>query len=345
MAGGQNDTQARMFLTVSRYNAPHGPFFEQKINHFGVETYLTARPQNCFAQGRDHGGEFVGTDVRVGIHQNLFGCPVRHQDLQNPPNVAAFAGSGVEFPVRIGTGPTFAKTIVRFGIHHVVFVDGGQIAPPRPHIRPAFQHHRFQAQFNQPQGGKQPCRASSHNDHGVGLAHVRVCQTVPNQGRWCFTGIHVGLHVDTYLAAARIDGLAAFAHHHVGRVGKTELVEDKGAEGRVVQTLFGAEGQAEVLMHELAGPVVIRQRGGKFTQKKGCGPNHKPVQFTPLRRLLLPKKLRRGGFQRGVVNKALLETVRAGSIKRVGVGLGQRGVGAHPGYQIGVGNERTAKGN
>jgi hypothetical protein len=64
--------------------------------------------------------KFIRANVRMGIHQNIGARPKGHQQIHDTLHIAALFGTGIEFSIRIRSGPTFTKTVITIRIYTVV---------------------------------------------------------------------------------------------------------------------------------------------------------------------------------------------------------------------------------
>ncbi|EMR01670.1 hypothetical protein ADICEAN_03189 [Cesiribacter andamanensis AMV16] len=214
VAGGQNYTQPLNGVAGSGAY-PYGlASFQQDIIYPGIEEHLAPMPQHRFPQGLHHAGQLVGANVGVGIYQNIGGGAMGHKDLQHAAHIAPLFAAGVELAIRIGARTPLAKAVVALGVYHLLFVDGGQVPAPFPHIPAPLQHNGFEAQLNEANSGKQTGRPGAYHQHWGCLLHIGQRIQLPLQQRGgCSRGEH--LHLQVYpdlLPATGIDGAAQRAY-------------------------------------------------------------------------------------------------------------------------------------
>lgn len=92
-----------------------------------IEMDFPAARQDGFPDGGNDFGQPVGTDMGMGIHQDVWIGPVLYQQGHDLPDIAPFGGPGVEFSVTVSAGPAFAETVVGIRITDPVPVDGFQV--------------------------------------------------------------------------------------------------------------------------------------------------------------------------------------------------------------------------
>ena len=68
----RQDNMLRKKFLPSGNNTPHMPVPYQQISYPGVETNTSPEPLYCFPYINNHPGQFIRTDMRMGICQNSF---------------------------------------------------------------------------------------------------------------------------------------------------------------------------------------------------------------------------------------------------------------------------------
>ena len=57
-----------------------------------------------------------------------------HEAAQYPAHITALGGASIKLAVGVSARASFAKTVIRIRIYHLVFVDGREVASPTAHI-------------------------------------------------------------------------------------------------------------------------------------------------------------------------------------------------------------------
>ena len=163
MTGCQDD-RASEGLSGVRLDAHHLLLLDDEGVHTGFKMHFATTIEDGVAHILDDTWKLVRADVRMGIYQDGGACPVLAEDIQNLIDIATLLASGVELAVRIGTGTSFAKAIIAFGVNLVFATYLGNIHLPVAYVLATFHHNGAEAMLNQAQGCKQSARASTHDD-------------------------------------------------------------------------------------------------------------------------------------------------------------------------------------
>ena len=120
---------------------------DKQIGYFGLKMHLTTTGDNALTHIFDHIGQLIGTDVWMYIYQDIGICSMLAKDRKNAVYIAFLFTTGIEFPIRISTRTTFAKTVVRLGIDHVLTRNLSDISLAVVYIFTTLQHNGAFIQF------------------------------------------------------------------------------------------------------------------------------------------------------------------------------------------------------
>ena len=165
MTGCQNHGIRRYFSCSFHPNTIYPAAFHHQIRDPGFKMDFSAMRQDGFPNGFYHARKSIGSDMRMGIDQNIFRSPMRNQQRQNVADVPPLMGAGVELAVRIGPCAALSKTIIGMRVYNAsgvkllnVLTAGGNVFSP-------FQNDRANALLQKRQGGKISRRASPDDHH------------------------------------------------------------------------------------------------------------------------------------------------------------------------------------
>src|SRR5690606_25387881 len=179
VAGGMTRSQDHcltvQFVAVVCCHYSNPAIANDQIRNPFTKVYDTTRFQDALPYGSNDARQPVSADVRMGIIQDVLRCAVRHKDIEYAPDVAPLVRPRIQLAIRIGASPSFTKAIVRVWVYNVMPVDRRQVATPLPHILAPFDNHRSESQLDQPQGSKQSCRTTPHDDHTWRCRTVGIC--------------------------------------------------------------------------------------------------------------------------------------------------------------------------
>ena len=103
----------------------------------------------------------------MGFVKDGIGCTEVMEKFHDALHVAAFLGAGEEFTVRERAGPTFAETIVRFGIQTLISIQQRDIFLAFADFLAALVDDGFDTVFKECESGEQTCRSCANNDGGT----------------------------------------------------------------------------------------------------------------------------------------------------------------------------------
>src|SRR5690606_15001491 len=239
------------------------------------KVYDTTRFQDALPDGSNDARQPGSADVRMGIIQDVLRCAVRHKDIEYAPDVAPLVRPRIQLAIRIGASPSFTKAIIRVWVYNVMPVDRRQIATPLPHILAPFDNHRSESQLDQPQGSKQSCRTTPHDDHAwrcrtVGICGHMTCWHIPG-------GVENPTpDADQDVAPSRINGTLKGNDGNTP-VGRQRKLFSQNRRKRVAESLFrtqdelnGFHNKKVFILHPEADPEGdLRSLQGRFTVLPG----------------------------------------------------------------------------
>jgi hypothetical protein len=176
--GGQHHGVAKNCIAVGGSHTVYFSVMQNKVCDPRFEAHFAARGDDRLTHGRYDAWQFVGADVRMGIHENVFRCSECGERFQHAGHVPALHAAGVELAIAVGTRATFAETIIAIGIHDMFPVDQRQITAACSNFLAALQNDGFQPAFNATQRGEQPRGAAAHDDDRRCFGNIR-------KDRWC----------------------------------------------------------------------------------------------------------------------------------------------------------------
>ena len=114
--------------------------------------------------GLDDARKLVGSDVGMGIHEDVGVGPVFYKPTECLVPIPPLLGPCVQFAIRIGPGAPFPETIVGFRIDPALPDEGHQVPTALPDGLAPFDHHRLQPQLDQAKRTEQAGRTGAHDD-------------------------------------------------------------------------------------------------------------------------------------------------------------------------------------
>ncbi|GIW70366.1 MAG: hypothetical protein KatS3mg101_1113 [Patescibacteria group bacterium] len=191
VASGEDDGRGGVLVVVVDHDALHHAVVEDKIRHPAVEMDFSAMVQNGLADVGHDVGQLVGTDVGVGVDEDVAFGTVFDQQAKHLEVVAPFVGSGVKLAVGVGAGTAFAEAVVRIRIDFVELLDGSQVAAPLAHVFASVENDGPQSQFDEFEGGEVASWACADDDDRRAVTDVA---EVGQQGR--LGGRRASVHVE-----------------------------------------------------------------------------------------------------------------------------------------------------
>ena len=147
---------------------------KDQTNHLGLEMHFAATLDDGVAHVFNDAWQLVGTDMRMGICQDIGIGTMLAEYVQNLVYTSPFLASGIEFAVTISTGSTFTETVVALPIYLLSLGNVREVLLAFAHIFASLQHDRTVTQFYQAQGSEEAARSLTHNDNPRSAAHIRV---------------------------------------------------------------------------------------------------------------------------------------------------------------------------
>jgi len=141
---------------VVHHHAADPSVLQQQSGDLALKVHLATGFHYAVAHGTDDVWEQVGTDVGMGVDEDVLRGSVGDQCTVYFRHRSSLFGPRVEFTVRKGAGPAFSKTIIGIFDHSALTEDGCEIKSTRRNILATFDHDRLHAAFNAAQSGKQP---------------------------------------------------------------------------------------------------------------------------------------------------------------------------------------------
>jgi hypothetical protein len=181
---------------------------QEDVRELGLEPHLAPTLNDLLADGRDDGRKTVGADVRMSIYQNIGIGPKLHEGAENAVYIAPLSAAGIEFSVRVGARSALSETVVALWVDDMLAVDGRKVAPAGTDVLATFQDYGANAEFYQPERGKQP-RWPGPDDHGM-MLRLRYILKMARLiiGMLLRDGLalhkHRDLQVETNVAVARV---------------------------------------------------------------------------------------------------------------------------------------------
>ena len=139
-------------------------WFLHDAHHPLSESDLTAACHNPLPHRRNDGGQFVRSNVRVGVDEDIGVGPVFHEPAEDLAPSPALLRSRVQFAIGIGPCPPFPETIIRIGIDAALPNEFHEISSSLADRLTALQDYRPDTKFDQSQGAVEPRGAGTHND-------------------------------------------------------------------------------------------------------------------------------------------------------------------------------------
>lgn len=173
VAGGQNHGIGRYFRSIGSDDPADVVSGDEEIDDLGLKPDLAASIEDRGADGLDHVWQEIGTDVRVGVGQDLFGGSVGDKNLVNPGNRTTFGGTCVEFSVGKRTCAALTEAIVRLLDHPAFAQQRCEVETPRAGILAAFQQNWLEAVLQAAQRGKHSCGSATDDNHLAGICRQR----------------------------------------------------------------------------------------------------------------------------------------------------------------------------
>ena len=178
MSGSQNHRSTVVFLRtrlqVDSLHTYHLVALQDEAGHLGLEMHLTATLENGIAHILDDTRQLIGTDMRMGISQDIRIGSMLTEHIQYLIHTTTLLAAGIEFAVAIGTCATLTKTVVALAIHLLGLGDIAEVFLALTHILATLQHHRSVTQFDEFEGSKETARSLSHHDDTRLTAHVGI---------------------------------------------------------------------------------------------------------------------------------------------------------------------------
>ncbi len=140
MARGQHHRSGEDLIALCRTHAVYATVGDQEVVHACAESHFAARRFNGLAHSGDDLGELVGADVRMGVHEDVRRGTERGEGLQHRRHIAALVAAGIELTVAVGARAAFTEAVIAVGVHHVIAVDGGEVAAPCADVLAALQN-------------------------------------------------------------------------------------------------------------------------------------------------------------------------------------------------------------
>ena len=231
-------------------HADHTAALDFQIGHPAAEHDLASGLNDRPADIADDARQAVGTDVRMGLVEDLGTGAVEYERAERLVVIAALLAACEQLSVGEGSGAALPEGVIRIGIDGPVAVDLGDVDLPGRDIAPPFEHHGPQPQLDQPQRGEQPRGSRSHDDH-LGTARHRRIIEMHGGRQWFPVDIDLQGQVDLHLPAAGVDG--AFDDPHERNIRLCDS-QPPGGERRIdirVGGLFGRERKGDILRHIL----------------------------------------------------------------------------------------------
>ena len=164
MACGKDHRSPESLARIRRDAAYFVTLHQQGI-HAGLEVHLAATLQDGVPHVLDDTRQLIRTNVRVGIHQDGRRRAVLAEHVQNLVHIAPLLAAGIKLAVGVSACAPFAKAVVRLRVDGLRTAYLRQVFLAGMHILAPLHHHGAQAQFYQPEGGKQPAGTCPHHNH------------------------------------------------------------------------------------------------------------------------------------------------------------------------------------
>ena len=235
---------------------------QDKPCHPLVEMDFAAVMQDGFAHVLHHARQFVGSDVRVCIGEDVGLGAVFHKQPKRFDHVATFHRTGVQFAVGIRACAAFAEAVVGMRVYFAELLDIAQVAAAFAHVAAPVDHDGFDAQFDELEGGEIPCRTGAHDDGSFAAVHGFEAGEQRRFGRvGFFRTVHFGAH-----AVQRRTGTGVERHLQNFEVrdlcrGNTRLAGSFFKQKFFVVTLFGCERKIDKVGHGRGWSRVYREIG------------------------------------------------------------------------------------
>ena len=186
---------------------------KDQTNHLGLEMHFAATLDDGVAHVFNDARQLVGTDMRMGICQDIGIGTMLAKNVQNLVYTSPFLASGIEFAVTISTGSTFTETVVALPIHFLGFGNVRKVLLAFAHIFSPFQYDRTVTQFYQAQRSEEAARSLTHNNNTRSAAHIGIFRMniLVVLRKLIDIGTHLQVHEDGTLAG--VD--ASLQHSHL----------------------------------------------------------------------------------------------------------------------------------
>ena len=112
----------------------------------------------------------------VGFVENLGRSSVEDEGLERAIVVATLLGAREELTVRESTRTTLAKGVVRLRIDSCATMNLRNVTTPLANLLAPFEQYGSQPKLNEPQGSKQSCGTTTHNNHGCFAVYIGVVE-------------------------------------------------------------------------------------------------------------------------------------------------------------------------
>ena len=137
----QDDRTVETFACIGFHAGNLFAMDDQGI-HARFKMNFATTADNLLPNILDHARQFICSDMRMGIREDRCAGTKLAKDIQDLVDLTALLATGVELAIRICSGTSFTKTIIRFAVHFMLAADQGDIFLPFAHILPAFDYDR-----------------------------------------------------------------------------------------------------------------------------------------------------------------------------------------------------------
>ena len=164
MADRQDHGVGGDLIAARQADGPQPVPVQPQPRRLRIEPVLHPQRFQVQAQGGQHPGQPVRTDVGPGFDGDLVRGAEADQIPQHPIHRLAILAAGVQLAVGIGARPALAKAVVGF---RVQLAPGqlGQIVAARLHRLASFQDRGGDAGLGQAEGGERPGRPRADDGH------------------------------------------------------------------------------------------------------------------------------------------------------------------------------------
>ena len=143
MTGSEDNRTMPFFVSCQTTN--HAVTFQQQTGHLRLKMHLTTTSDNGVAHVLDDARQLVGTDMRMGVGEDVRRGAMLTEHLENLLDVATLLAAGIELAIAIGTGTSLSKTVVALTIHLLSLGDECQVLLALMDILATLQHNGPQA--------------------------------------------------------------------------------------------------------------------------------------------------------------------------------------------------------